>query len=151
MRISFKGDYALKTILELSLSYGKGLIKISDISKRKDIPLKYLEQILLQLKGAGYVNSKRGPEGGYYLVKKPSEITLGEIIRLMEGFTSPISCVSKSCKLKDRCNDETRCPFRPIWKDIRDMVNGVVDRVNFEDMCVSSEDMQKTKTANYEI
>jgi len=151
MRISFKGDYALKTILDLSINYGKGLVKISDISKRRDIPTKYLEQILLQLKSAGYVNSKRGPEGGYYLAKKPVQITLGEIVRLTEGYTSPISCVSESCKLKDRCKDEARCPFRPIWKDIREMVNGVVDRISFEDMCLRNGKIEESNTTNYEI
>lgn len=149
MRISFKGDYALKTILDLSGNYKNGLVKISDISKRQDIPLKYLEQILLLLKGAGYVNSKRGPDGGYYLAKKPSEITVGEVIRLTEGYTSPVSCVSKSCHA--RCTDELKCPFRPLWSDIRDMINGVVDRVTFEDMCIRKEKMEKNNVVNYEI
>ena len=83
MRISFKGDYALKTILDLSLNYGKRQVKISDIANRQDIPIKYLEQLLLLLKGAGYVNSKRGSQGGYFLTKQPEKITLGEIIRLI--------------------------------------------------------------------
>ncbi len=149
MRISFKGDYALKTILDLSCNYAKGLSRIGDIARRQDIPLKYLEQILLQLKGGGYVISKRGTEGGYMLAKKPSSITIGEIIRLTEGFTSPISCVSSSCKSK--CNDETRCPFRPLWQDIKEMINGVVDRVTFEDMCHKKETLEKNKIVNYEI
>jgi len=149
MRISFKGDYALKTILELSANYNNGLVRIGEIAKRQDIPLKYLEQILLLLKGAGYVNSKRGPAGGYFLAKKPSEITVGEIVRLTEGFTSPISCVSKSCYA--RCSDEMNCPFRPLWTDIRDLVNGVVDRVTFEDMCLRKEKLEKKKIVNYEI
>ncbi|OGF48314.1 MAG: hypothetical protein A2452_12390 [Candidatus Firestonebacteria bacterium RIFOXYC2_FULL_39_67] len=149
MRISFKGDYALKTILDLSTHYKKGLVRIGEISKRQDIPLKYLEQILLLLKGAGYVNSKRGPDGGYFLAKNPAEITVGEIVRLTEGYTSPVSCVSKSCYAK--CSDELKCPFRPLWKDIREMINGVVDRVTFEDMCDRKEKLEKKNIVNYEI
>ena len=149
MRISFKGDYALKTILELSLNYGKGLVKISNIAKRHDIPLKYLEQILLILKGAGYVNSKRGAGGGYILAKQPEKIKLGEIIRLMEGYTSPITCVSKSCYSK--CNDEIKCPFRGIWIDIRNLINNVVDKTTFKDVCKRAEKIQGAKTVNYEI
>ncbi|OGF51212.1 MAG: hypothetical protein A2231_07550 [Candidatus Firestonebacteria bacterium RIFOXYA2_FULL_40_8] len=149
MRISFKGDYALKTILDLSVNSKKGLVRIGEIAKRQDVPLKYLEQILLLLKGAGYVSSKRGPAGGYYLAKKPSEITVGEIIRLTEGYTSPISCVSKSCYVK--CNDELRCPFRPLWTDIRDMINDVVDKVTFADMCERKEKLEKKNIVNYEI
>lgn len=149
MRISFKGDYALKTILDLSCNYNKGLARISDIAKRQDIPIKYLEQILLLLKGAGYVNSKRGPDGGYFLAKKPSEITVGEVIRLTEGFTSPISCVSKSCYVK--CNDELKCAFRPLWKDVRDLINGVVDKVTYQDMCERKERVEKKTIVNYEI
>ncbi|MFH1073558.1 MAG: Rrf2 family transcriptional regulator [Candidatus Firestonebacteria bacterium] len=149
MRISFKGDYALKTILDLSVNYKKGLVRISEIAKRQDVPLKYLEQILLLLKGAGYVNSKRGPEGGYFLAKNPSEITVGEIIRLTEGYTSPVSCVSKSCYAK--CNDELKCPFRPLWSGIREMINGVVDKVTFEDMRERKETLEKKSIVNYEI
>ena len=151
MRISFKGDYALKTILDLSTNYGKGLVKISDISKRRDIPLKYLEQILLQLKAPGYVNSQRGPSGGYYLAKAPGDITLGEIIRLTEGYTSPISCVSQSCKLKNRCKDEKKCVFRPVWSDIRDKINAVVDKTSFEEMCKRNEEIEKSNIVTYEI
>ena len=149
MRISFKGDYALKTILDLSVNYEKGLVKIGEIAKRQDIPIKYLEQLVLILKGAGYVQSRRGPDGGYLLAKKPSQITVGEIVRLMEGYTSPISCVSRTCHSK--CNDEFKCAFRPLWSDIRDMINGVVDRVTFEDMCVRKESLEKNKGFDYEI
>jgi len=132
MRISFKGDYALKTLLDLALNIEKGAVKISEIAKRQDIPLKYLEQILLLLKGAGYVNSKRGQDGGYFLAKPAKKITLGEIVRLTDGFTSPITCVSKSCYTK--CNDEVRCPFKGTWEQVRDAVNEIVDKTTIEDV-----------------
>ncbi|MEI7905065.1 MAG: Rrf2 family transcriptional regulator [Candidatus Firestonebacteria bacterium] len=136
MRISFKGDYALKTLLDLALNIEKGAVKISDIAKRQDIPLKYLEQILLQLKGAGYVNSKRGQDGGYFLTKPSGKITLGEIVRLTEGYTSPITCVSKTCYTK--CTDEARCPFKGTWQKVRDAVNEIVDKTTIEDIVKKS-------------
>ncbi|MDD5131634.1 MAG: Rrf2 family transcriptional regulator [bacterium] len=133
MKISFRGDYALKAILDLALHYDQGLVKIQDIARRQDIPLKYLEQILLSLKGAGYVNSQRGAKGGYYLAKEPKMIKIGEIIRFMEGPVSPITCVSKSCYKK--CTEEADCVFRPIWDKIRLMTEGIVDKTTFADLC----------------
>ncbi|MFA5858863.1 MAG: Rrf2 family transcriptional regulator [Elusimicrobiota bacterium] len=136
MKISFKGDYALKTILDLSLHYGQGVVLARDIAKRQDIPLKYLEQILLTLKGAGYVQSKRGPAGGYLLTKLPEQITIGEIVRLMEGPTSPITCVSSSGYAK--CSDEHLCPFRSMWVEVKDAINEIVDKTTFKDICAKA-------------
>ena len=132
MKITYKGDYALKILLNLSLNYQKGLIQIKDISKKEDIPIKYLEQIVLILKGAGYIRSRRGPYGGIQLAKAPEKIKLGEIIRLMDGTTAPITCVSKT--ETSNCNDIQRCPFRNIFVDIREYINNVVDNTNFADM-----------------
>lgn len=149
MKISFRGDYALKAILDLSLHYNKGLVRIQEIAKRQDIPIKYLEQILLALKGAGYLSSQRGAKGGYYLAKNPKNITLGEIIRLMEGPISPITCVSKSCF--KRCNEETKCVFRPLWNKIRLLNEEVVDQTSFADMCRDYEEKNKEKSDMYYI
>jgi Rrf2 family cysteine metabolism transcriptional repressor len=142
MKISFRGDYALKAILDLALHYDQGLVKIQDIAKRQDIPLKYLEQILLALKGAGYVHSQRGAKGGYYLAKEPKKVKIGEIIRLMEGPVSPITCVSKSCYKK--CTEESHCVFRPIWDKIRIMTEGVVDKTTFADLCKKYEEKHRS-------
>jgi Rrf2 family protein len=149
MKISFRGDYALKAILDLSLHYNKGLVRIQEIAKRQDIPIKYLEQILLALKGAGFVKSQRGAKGGYYLAKKPKDIKLGEIVRLMEGPVSPITCVSKSCYQK--CNEEKKCVFRPVWEKVRKITEGVVDEVSFEDMCKQYNERNKKELQMYYI
>lgn len=149
MKISFRGDYALKALLDLALHYSKGVVKIQDMAKRQDIPFKYLEQILLMLKNAGYVKSQRGAKGGYHLAKEPKDITLGEIVRLMEGPISPITCVSKSAY--QRCNEETTCVFRPIWEKIRIITEGVVDKTNFEDMCRKFEEAQYKELSMYYI
>lgn len=149
MKISFRGDYALKAILDLAIHYNKGLVRIQEIAERQDIPLKYLEQILLALKGAGYVKSQRGAKGGYYLAKKPKEIKLGEVVRLMEGPVAPITCVSKSCYQK--CNEEKNCVFRPVWDKIRIITEEVVDGTSFEEMCKRYEEKHKKKLEMYYI
>jgi len=149
MKISFKGDYALKAVLDLALNYNNGKIQINDIAKRQDIPIKYLSQILLILKGAGYVQSRRGPHGGYWLAKSPRQITLGEIIRLMDGPTSPIGCVSRTGYSK--CNDEPFCPFRGIWIKVRDAINEIVDNTTFEDICEIVKNQNTESTFTYYI
>lgn len=94
MRLSTKGEYASRAMLELSLNYKERPLHIREISAAQDIPARFLEQILLLLKRAGYLRSKKGPNGGYYLAKPPSEINVAEVIRVMDGPLAPIDCVS---------------------------------------------------------
>jgi Rrf2 family protein len=149
MKITFKGDYALKIILDLSLNYGKDLTQIKDIAKRQDIPKKFLEQIVLLLKGAKYINTIRGPKGGISLAKMPSEITLGEIVRLIEGPTSPIACVSTTGYSK--CDFEKKCVFKGVWLDIKGKINDVLDYTTFEDMVEKTKKILGTSVNNYHI
>ena len=149
MKISFKGDYALKTILELSISYNKGLIQIKDIAKRQDIPLKYLEQIVSQLRSAGYLITQRGSKGGVGLAKAPEKITIGEIVRLMEGPTSPISCVSTTARTK--CAFEKVCVFRDVWLDVKNKINEIVDNTTFADMVKKSNEISSVEQNDYSI
>src|SRR5574337_1979117 len=93
MKVSTKGDYATRAMQDLALHYEKGPVQIEEIARRQHLPARYLEQILLSLKRAGFVESKRGMSGGYYLAKHPREITVGAIIRAMEGPIVPIFCV----------------------------------------------------------
>ncbi|MCE5300565.1 MAG: Rrf2 family transcriptional regulator [Spirochaetia bacterium] len=134
MKISFKGDYAIKTLVFLALRHSDSAeenryCQISEISRSQDIPKKFLEQILLTLKNAGYVNSQRGVNGGYVFAKDPRAVTLGEIIRLMDGTTAPIACVSRSCY--QACDYEKRCVLKPVWENVREAENNIVDRVTF--------------------
>ena len=96
MNISYKGDYSLKIILDLTFYYPDTMVHIEDISKRQDIPRKFLEQILLQLKRGGFVESKKGPNGGYFLAVAPKDILLGDVIRFVEGPIHPVSCIDKT-------------------------------------------------------
>jgi len=143
MRITYKGDYALKTILDLSLRYGNKPVTIHELARRADIPLKFLEQILLDLKKGGFVESRRGKIGGYMLAKKPSEIKLGDVIRFIDGPIEPVACVDKRYK---GCRDINSCIFRGIWQEVADATSKVIDKINFEDL------IKKNKCSlNYQI
>ncbi len=133
MRISTKGDYATRALQDLALHYDRGPIQIEDIARRQHLPVRYLEQILLGLKRAGLLQSKRGVSGGYYLAKHPREITIGAIIRAMEGPIVPIFCVGSG--KREVCIEEPHCCLRDIWADVRDAVEGILDRTTLEDLC----------------
>src|SRR5574341_105476 len=110
MKISTKGDYATRALQDLALHYGEGPIPIEAIAKRQALPARYLEQLLLALKRAGFLTSKRGVNGGYYLAKPPREITLGQIIRAVDGPIAPIFCVSETPR--EHCSQESFCTLR---------------------------------------
>jgi len=131
MRITYKGDYALKTILDLALHYGDSPVTISDLAERLDIPIKFLEQILLDLKRGGFVESRRGKVGGYLLAKHPSQIKVGDIIRFIDGPIEPIACVDKKYH---GCNDIYKCIFRNIWEEVSKSTAKVIDNITFEDL-----------------
>jgi Rrf2 family protein len=131
MRITYKGDYALKAVLDLALHYGKGVITIHDLAKRTDAPIKFLEQVLLDLKRGGFVESKRGKIGGYFLAKPPEKIKVGEVIRFIDGPIEPISCVEKSYT---GCNDLYKCVLRGVWQEVTRAIRNIIDNVTFGDL-----------------
>ena len=106
MKLSKKSEYGLRALLELTLVHGKATLQRHDIADRQHIPVEFLEQILLTLKRAGIISSRRGVNGGYVLIKQPNEITLGQVIRILDGPLAPIGCVSKTAYQK--CSD---CPY----------------------------------------
>jgi Rrf2 family cysteine metabolism transcriptional repressor len=132
MRLSTKGEYASRAMLELSLNYPKGALHIREISKAQHIPERFLEQILLLLKRAGYLRSKKGQKGGYVLSKAPSEISVAEVIRVMDGPLAPIDCVSVTAH--ELCPMENSCGLRWLWKDVRDSVARILEKTTFEDL-----------------
>ena len=143
MKISYKCDYALKTLLELALNYDKGVFSIQELAKKGDIPEKFLEQVLLILKKGGFVDSKRGANGGYFLAKSPEKITIGEAIRFIEGPIEPISCVGR--KNYEGCKDFKSCVFREIWSQVYTATSLVVDTVTFAELARRVEARRKTK------
>jgi Rrf2 family transcriptional regulator, cysteine metabolism repressor len=131
MKITYKDDYALKALLDLALHYEKGLLTINDVAKHIDAPVKFLEQVLLDLKKGGFVESKRGNVGGYQLAKDPAEITLGQVIRYIDGPIEPIGCVEKGYS---NCQDLRKCVFKSIWQEVARATSVIVDNVSFADL-----------------
>lgn len=144
MKVSYKGDYALKTLLELALNYNKGVLSIHKLAKRGDIPYKFLEQVLLALKKGGFVDSKRGVSGGYFLAQPPWKITIGDVIRFVEGPVEPVSCVGK--ENYSECKDFKSCVFREIWGQVHTAVSFVVDTVTFAELVRRVEEKKKQRT-----
>jgi len=133
MKISFKGDYALKAILYLAHHYTMNrVVPIAEIADENDIPRKFLEQIMQILKGAGVVDSKRGIAGGFFLRKAPEKIRLGEIVRLIEGDIEPIPCAKKPPQVC--CDDLATCAFKEIWVKVTMAVTDIIDGVTFADI-----------------
>lgn len=131
MKITYKGDYALKTVLELSLSPENELVTSQELAKRIDAPVKFLEQVLSELKKGGFVVSKRGKVGGYMLARPAHDIKIGEVIRQIDGPIEPIACINEGY---DDCQHIQRCVFKNLWKKVFDATSGVVDHVTFEDL-----------------
>lgn len=130
MKITYKGDYSLKVVLELACSYPHKLVHIEEISRKQDIPRKFLEQILLNLKRGGFLVSKKGARGGYTLARAPKDITLGEVVRYIEGSVYPISCID--CDAPSTCDVLSSCVFAPYWREVGDAISHIIDSVNFE-------------------
>ena len=131
MRITYKGDYALKALLDLAIHYELGVSTINDIAKRIDAPVKFLEQVLLDLKKGGFLESRRGNVGGYQLAKDPAKITLGQVVRYIEGPIEPISCVEKGYT---KCSDLRCCLFKEIWQKVANATSDIIDNVTFGDL-----------------
>lgn len=136
MLLSKKTRYAMMAMVKLAREYGKGAILISEIAKSENIPQRFLENILLELKNAGLLGSKLGKSGGYYLIRKPEEVTLSDIIRHFEGTIAMLSCVSeKSYQPCEFCKDEEKCKIRHIFKTVRDSSFEIFSRTSLKDLC----------------
>ena len=133
MRLSRKGEYALRAMIRLSLSYGGDPLRIGEISEREKIPKKFLEQILLELKKAGLLGSRRGAGGGYSLIKPPREITFAQVIRIIDGPLAPLGCVSKHAYVS--CPDEKSCGLYRVMLDVRNATARILEGVTFADAC----------------
>lgn len=137
MKLSAKTEYALLAMIFLSEKYGSGFLKISDIADNKKIPRKFLEQILLSLKRAGYLKSRRGADGGYKLAISPSKITLAEIIRLFDGPLAPVESVSRYFYEHTPLEQDQR--FIKVFREIRDYISDKLESTTFGEMIGGSE------------
>ena len=131
MKVSTKGRYALRLMIDLAINDDGKCIRIRDIAKRQEISDKYLEQIISILNRAGYIKSVRGPQGGHRLAKHPSEYTVGMILRLTEGSLSPVDCLEEGAPV---CNRMDSCTTILLWRKLDDAIRGVVDHVTLQDL-----------------
>jgi Rrf2 family protein len=122
-------------LIVLGLNYGDAVVRIHAISQNQNIPKRFLEQILNDLKAAGLVESKRGVAGGYRLRRSPDKITLAEVIRHIEGPLAPVSCVSERFYERCSCPDEARCGIRSIMKEVRDAIAGILEQFTLAQLC----------------
>jgi Rrf2 family transcriptional regulator, cysteine metabolism repressor len=141
VKLSKKSEYALRALIELTQVHGTGTLQRHEIAARQHIPVEFLEQILLALKRAGLLSSRRGMKGGYALIKSPDEITLGQVIRMLDGPLAPIACVSKTAYQK--CSDcpyanKAHCPVQQVMGTVRDAIAGILDHYTLADFAARS-------------
>jgi Rrf2 family protein len=137
--ISKKTKYGLQALLILAREYGRGPILIAELAERDRIPKKFLESILLQLKNAGILGSRKGKGGGYFLARDPSQITMGRAVRVLEGPLAPVPCVSETAYQKcQECDDEASCGIRLVMKDVRDAIADILDHTTLQEVVARS-------------
>ena len=143
MKLTLRGEYALRALLVLGLNYDGPVVRIQTISEQQNIPKRFLEQILNDLKSAGIVQSRRGVAGGYRLARRPDQISIASVVRHIEGALAPISCVSEQFYEKCSCPDEARCAIRSVMKEVRDAVAKLAERITVADICERSRKLQQ--------
>jgi Rrf2 family protein len=140
MRLSKRGEYGLRAMIDLAAQDSAGMHRgeccstTAEIAEREHIPVKFLEQILLSLKNAGLLQSKMGIGGGYYLAKPAAEITLGQIVRILDGPLAPIRCVSQMAYEPCGCPDEATCGLRLVMFDVREAIAQILDHTTLQDV-----------------
>ena len=133
MLVSQKSQYALRAVFELTKRLGQGPVKIAQIAQIQAIPTRFLEVILSQLKQGGFVESRRGNEGGYMLARKPGNLSVGEVIEFVQGPVGPIDCISGSSKAGE-CPLYGGCVFMSMWQEVKDAISIVYDKTKFSDL-----------------
>jgi len=130
MNLSKRSEYALRALIDLGIAreLGRPILQVSELASKEKLPVKFLEQILSQLRAGGYVETKRGKLGGYLLAKPATRIKLGAVIRLLDGPLAPIACVSKTAYRRCTCPDEAHCGLRMLMLDVRNAIARILDR-----------------------
>jgi Rrf2 family protein len=137
MRLSKRGEYGLRAMIVLATPGPDGnppVVQIREIAEREQMPAKFLEQILLSLKNAGMLHSKMGVGGGYHLSRPPGEISLGQIVRVLDGPLAPVKCVSQMAYEPCGCPDEETCGLRLVMGDVRNAIANLLDGTSLEDV-----------------
>jgi Rrf2 family cysteine metabolism transcriptional repressor len=144
MDVSVKGEYALRAVFELSCRESDEPVKIAKIAERQQIPQKFLESILSQLRQGGFLSSRRGADGGYFLARPSDSITVGEILRHIDGPTTPAKRLDQSSAASDS-------PFPELWQKVERALSSVIDRTSFADLVVRWKENRARKVVNWDI
>lgn len=130
MKLSKRGEYALRALIDLGIAResGREMLRLQEIVEKEKIPSAFLEQIFAQLREAGIIDGKRGKKGGYFLAKPTDTISMGQIVRLIDGPLAPIGCVSQSRYERCTCPDEEHCGLRMLMLDVRNSIADILDR-----------------------
>jgi Rrf2 family transcriptional regulator, cysteine metabolism repressor len=147
--VSQKCQYAIRSVFELARRDGRGPIKIADVAQAQAIPVRFLEAILNQLRQGGFVQSRRGAEGGYYLTRPPHKITVGEIIQFIEGPLVPVACMTSDDKTK--CRLHGNCVFIRMWDRVGKAESAIYDQTSFQDLLDEDLSMQQGESISYSI
>ncbi len=136
MKLSKRGEYALRALIDLGIAQelGRPLLPISELVEKEKLPENFLVQILVQLRGAGIIETKRGKHGGYSLARPMTEINFGQVVRLIDGPLAPIACVSQTAYARCTCPDEAHCGLRMLMLDVRNAIANVLDRYTLADI-----------------
>ncbi|MFI5337412.1 MAG: RrF2 family transcriptional regulator [Opitutales bacterium] len=136
MKLSKRGEYALRSLINLGIAakVGQPLVRVTELARAEDLPVKVLEQVMQQLREAGYVSSVRGRHGGYRLAKPAARIAIGSIVRLIDGPLAPIRCVSQTAYEPCNCPDEAHCGLRMLMLDVRNAIAAILDRYSLADV-----------------
>lgn len=138
MKISTKGRYALRLMLDIAMNDAAEPVRLRDTAERQSISVKYLEQIISQLVRAGFVKSIRGPQGGYRLTKTPKEYTVGMILRQVEGSMAPVACLEDDAA---DCERQSECVTLRIWKELDEAIHGVLSKYTLADLVEWQEEL----------
>ena len=142
MKLTKRGEYALRALISLASAREAGidLLPLKEIVAHENIPLPFLEQIFFQLREAGIVDGKRGKNGGYFLSKPPSTISMGEVVRIIDGPLAPVGCVSHTAYSKCSCPDEEHCGLRLLMLDVRNAIADILDRYSLEQAVLAAQE-----------
>ncbi len=150
--LSKRAKYGIRALIHLAQLQGEGPVQIQKISERLKIPRKFLEAILLDLRNDGILQSRKGKEGGYLMERSPDTITLGRIIRLIDGPLAAVPCVSQTAYARcDDCPDEKQCTIRWIMKDVRDSTAKILDQTTLDQMVQRAKDLEREPGLEYQI
>lgn len=136
MNLTRKGEYALRSLITLGIAQelGRPHLSVTELAESEKLPLKFLEQVLFQLRGGGFIETKRGKFGGYFLARPMSEVRIGDIVRHIDGKLAPIACASLTAYEKCSCPDETHCGLRMLMIDVRNAISNILDRYTLADV-----------------